>query len=424
MLFMQNLKILLIFICLTCFSLKASIKFATNGVTFRLQPAATLNLSQTMTISSGTFFKFEDSIVAGENMVFDYSYWNDPDESMLFSGVYDPSVDGITLSGDKFINGIIGELAETVTVSGVNNIIEGLLSFANPIYIQDSSTTVTFSMQTPLNQSIYLNGGTIYLGSNLEFTFGNGIGGYGIINGNGNTIALAGSVEFTSTLELNDLAEFRLGGNSTISGDLTFNGNTTLNYNGNSVTFLPTGVVKMGSNSIITVKNGAFENVHGTNVSCFAGASLVLNNIKTTFDGDFTFTSGSLLIQDNVAFVGPHIFAYQSEETSTIDSGGNLLLDRYFTFSYDPITDNRDLIKMTDNTSILSMDGATLHSTPTGMRLITGRLKVLSESLIEAEGSNETEAISLGDDNPANNLTIVSQADLDISGWVDFKGVD
>ena len=90
--------------------------------------------------------------------------------------------------------------------------------------------------------------------------------------------------------------------------------------------------------------------------------------------------------------------------TSTIAQKSMLFFDFDTTFSYDPPIANRDLLYMVDGTSAFFLNGCTLHSTATGLRLTKGFLFLDNGTTFSCEGTNISESISFGDGIPANDL--------------------
>ena len=127
-------------------------------------------------------------------------------------------------------------------------------------------------------------------------------------------------------------------------------------------------------------------------------ATLTLNN--TVFDcaQNYNFEYGTLVINNDVTVKGDNfIFAYQSDEPLTIMSESGILLDSGLTLSYDSLTGWTDGIAFTDPSSYLALNGATLHTTTTGLNSY-GSMFVQGRGALEAEMlvSPETGAIVSG----------------------------
>jgi len=136
---------------------------------------------------------------------------------------------------------------------------------------------------------------------------------------------------------------------------------------------------------------------------------------------DYTFANGAIIIRDDVLMTGDHVFAYQSSQTSTINARAQLMLDSNFTFSYAPSSASRDLIAFVDGTSQLVLNGATLHTTTTGMNLTKGQLVAHGISHLSSDADITVGDLILADD---FSLFIDAGAQLVIdSGTLNYKNM-
>ncbi len=139
---------------------------------------------------------------------------------------------------------------------------------------------------------------------------------------------------------------------------------------------------------------------------------LSLRDVSWILDGDTTFSTGALRFKNSVDFVGEATFAYQSSQTSTVLAKSELELDNGITFSYDPIViASKDLFEFEDETSVLSLNGATLHTTVTGMNLTKGKIRIKRDSYLSAEtevqnGQLIDEGISFGNQVSLNDCKL------------------
>ena len=96
-----------------------------------------------------------------------------------------------------------------------------------------------------------------------------------------------------------------------------------------------------------------------------------------------------------------------------------MIVDKDAIFSYEPVTANRDLIQLTNSSSELTLRGATLHSTTTGIRLTKGIVTVDYKSTIASDGQVESNGISFGNGTQSVNnvkIQILPAATMDIVG--------
>jgi WD40 repeat protein len=117
---------------------------------------------------------------------------------------------------------------------------------------------------------------------------------------------------------------------------------------------------------------------HGSKI-CFDSTIIALSN-------DFLFPQGQFFVHNDVTFTGTSAFIYTSPKSSWITSGGCLYFDHGTTFSLVPssFTDapytlintytSNNFIKMADKTSTLFLNGCSLKTTDTGIRLSQGTI--------------------------------------------------
>jgi hypothetical protein len=141
------------------------------------------------------------------------------------------------------------------------------------------------------------------------------------------------------------------------------------------------------------------------NLKCVGpDSTLTLSNCELMLEDDYSFTEGYVNFCQGVKIRGPEmpagtslVFAYKSPQDATIRSLGHLMLDRYITFSYDTDAASKDKLIMEDATSILHLNGCTLYSTHTGLRLTGGRLIVEDKVTVQNEAVTADEAMVFKD---------------------------
>jgi len=206
----------------------------------------------------------------------------------------------------------------------------------------------------------------------------------------------------------------------------TIQGVCSIDARDNIITIEDTGVLTIESGAQLTFENAELQGLTAQNFICADDTvSVVLRDCIIRLDNDFSFDTGSLLFDGEVVFTGTNKFIYTSSQASTINPNSTLMFDHDTTFLYDPSVANRDLISMTDETSFLYLNGCTLHSTATGIRLTNGTLFLDNQVTLSCEGSVSSEAISFGDGVLANDMTIkiLSDACVDVFGAFCYKGV-
>jgi hypothetical protein len=123
---------------------------------------------------------------------------------------------------------------------------------------------------------------------------------------------------------------------------------------------------------------------------------------------------------------GTSTFMYATNKQSLITSFGTLEIDKDFTFHYMPSSDDRDLIAMESSDAIMNLNGGTLSSTTTGIRLTKGTLMIPELGNLYNEGAiSQSEAICFGNDIPADDLTIRIEGNLQLlAGRLMYENAD
>jgi WD40 repeat protein len=190
---------------------------------------------------------------------------------------------------------------------------------------------------------------------------------------------------------------------------ITFAGNSVINGQGNVLDIGPTCTVIVDRNASLLVKDIIITGVSGNQISAVDGTSTYsFQDVQMILDGNYSFTVGRFDVVGDLEIIGNgRIFAYRTDQLSTVSTCGRMILDTGVTFSYDPRAASQTLFQLADNTAQLVLNGATLHTTGTGLRLTKGNLVVDGNSYLSAESSAVGLGIRFGDGViAANNLCI------------------
>ncbi|KKP35933.1 MAG: Adhesin [candidate division TM6 bacterium GW2011_GWF2_32_72] len=320
---MKSLRFFTLFILLVSQRLCAPINFATRSVAIKVKPSGILNFGQAATGFNGTLTKLPGSTISGQTVTFDYGIFEDPYNNMFMSGVYDPSVAGISLSGNGFLNASNGDIVETLTISGVDNLVEGQPTFNDIITLQDASTTVTFAMQSRVNQNINLNNGTIYLKEDLKFVDNKKLIGPGNIHGNYHRLEIGGDTlsTFTVSLAFTNVGDIFLNGRTQLNTTFTFNATDILNGNGNVLEFGASGQIYIAAGATLNVADIVFKNVSNNSFS-FADktAQMFFSNVDMEFVNSVTFTTGGIYVEGPSNWIiKNNIIHFENDSTLTVD---------------------------------------------------------------------------------------------------------
>jgi hypothetical protein len=209
------------------------------------------------------------------------------------------------------------------------------------------------------------------------------------------------------------------------AGDyLEFSGDTIIDGGGHEVSFEEGAYLWVDSGISVTLRNMMLRLPATDTLYCENATSrLTLQNVTVCLDDDCAFTSGRLYIDNDVIMSGNHEFGFQSDKPMTILQNSMLSFDTGMSFTYAPTAANRDLVRMTDDTSKLYLNGCTLSSTTTGLRLTKGTLILDNKNDIYADGSTLSSAVAFGNRSAAGDPTIyvMPGASIDVkTGCLDY----
>ena len=202
------------------------------------------------------------------------------------------------LGGNTRLSATFGPIDGPVSVSGVNNRIEGNAYFQQPITLLDSNTTLTLSVDNVINQPIYLNGGTIYIDSSVSLGYGGNIVGPGIIDGLGaGSLRLSGTAsQWNSDLTFRNLQMMELAGSTHLTGTWRFEGETNMVGGGALLDVLSQGVIKLPAGGVLKLSGVHFNSLTGNTLSLTPTSTLVLSDSTLTTTLTMSFTSGTILV--------------------------------------------------------------------------------------------------------------------------------
>ena len=325
--------------------------------------------------------------------------------------------------------------------------------YDRPISFYAGTSPLAYS-ETPTE--LIINNSTAIVGEAEHFKVENGgkLAVWGEITGNTSIVGLG---FLNSPINLNGSTL------NLLSGDLIFSSDTTIASNGyfhlNSYAMVLGGDLTIPNEVVITVTSSGIIDGKGhrlifegdaqllldTNVSLtlrnvvLAGikdcgsqktslgskrdwrSQLILQNAELQLARDYTFSQGQLYSYEDVVISGSNQFNYTTTNAFFVTPNSTLYLDLDTSFSYGPsINTDKDLIKMTDRTSRLYLNGCTLKSTCTGLQLTKGTLVIDHKNylynrdhhkgagnLANGAANGITEAITFGDGTAANDLSIV-----------------
>lgn len=262
------------------------------------------------------------------------------------------------------------EIVGGFTLAGVTSTLSwgSLFSMYGPITMNGGAITLTkdFVMQA---SATLVNGG-IFNCAGFNVIFPPNVSSF-VIGTSASTFN-TGTVVFQTPVSLNTT--------------INFGGVSTLDANGQVISFGPAGGISVVAGGRLLIKNAVMNGVSGTQISCANNAaSLSLQNVTIIQDGPYTFNQGIMNILSDVIITGSNVFSFQSTNSLNINSFSTLFMDEGTSLNYD--TTNASLLKFTDASSQLFLHGASLLATGTGINLIKGTLNVDSTSFFASSGT-------------------------------------
>lgn len=337
------------------------------------------------------------------------------------------------LAGNQFVLLSKRSLPIAIFIDGKNNRIFGDGGILEPITFLDNDAELYLGIGGQLSGGLTLNGGTLILESSLS---GLDACGPGIIDISSYVLQLASfPLDWTENIVWkSDKGCLTLNSDVTLSSSWTFSGECVLNGNGHLLD-LSDGSIVLEPNAHVIFKNINLNGVSGDALLCEdASCILELNNVTWIQDGDYTFSTGSLIIQETVKMKGNATFEYATDQESVISQDAALKLENGLTFSYKSTA--TDLLMFEDDSAVIELAGATLHTASQGLNLTTGRLFVKEHSHLSSTSTTTQdeygdplvvdEGITFGNgiSDDDFNCEISSGVTLEINGVLKSKNVN
>lgn len=315
------------------------------------------------------------------------------------------------------------QAATTFPAADSNNTVNAFAWMEGGFTLATVATTCTFDSVLPVSGTVNLNGGVLLLSNDFltknTFMLASG----GVIFGNNYSLILP---KYNSTWQwpngsiatkLRD-ASVIMNSPVQLNQNLRVYGASRIVGNGYQLT-LPAGVgISVIDGGSLTFEDVIINIQNSSALSCLTdNAAITLRNTTLLLSSDFTFTQGSLSFQNNVLLRGTYKFTYSSTISSTITANAMLFFDQGLTFSYSPDRPSKNLLFMQDQSSYLYLNGCTLYSTITGLRLDSGTVFVDNNVTFTSEARNLGEAMEIGS---SLNMYILSEAVLNVFGNVKY----
>ncbi|MCB9493802.1 MAG: hypothetical protein H6679_06035 [Epsilonproteobacteria bacterium] len=328
------------------------------------------------------------------------------------------------LSGNDSLVVRVGAIPLATLVMNSGNAIAGFGGIVGPVVLFDSNATVSLGTGGGILNNIQLNGSHVAVDRGALFGEGNMFVGNGTINMQDKYINIGGSdLVSTSTLYWDcDDALIILRSNLKLTAKWTFSGSCRIISLGsnNSVVLSSLGQIAVERGSSLTFKDVNLKGLSNGRLYCLNNAGeMVFDSVTWEQDASYSFTLGHFNVVDQLAIQGKGTtFNYQTDQVSTIKTRSELLLRDGVTFYYGPSSAARNLLAFEDETGLLTLKGATLASTRTGVQLTKGQMNVKGQCYLASDALYKNEGITFGDGVDGNNdfdITIFPESGLELT---------
>ena len=330
----DNLIVLVIFLGALSFSLTANIVFGSRESAINFVTGTRFNVSSTNLSIDGTFKEDVGVDVSGNPIIFNNGILESAGLEALMNGEYDPvGSDFVRLNGSGRFRAEPGTLLQGLTVSGINNSIEGQPLFTDPIVLADAATELTFAIQNRLNQNVELNDGTLRLNDDLGLADQIKFDGDGRIELNHRQLRL-GSVYTTSwsnSLYFNNAADVLLNCKLALTGTWTFGGTSCLSGSGGVLDLSGGGQIIVDNDSILDITNifitGLGNNNAGQIILRNGNSEIRTANSTYKLNQEFTINQGTFVVCGPTTFqLGQHDWNFNGNGNLTVN-GTTLWVD-------------------------------------------------------------------------------------------------
>jgi hypothetical protein len=369
----------LVLVFLSIAILDAGITFSSDDSKINLAVSGVkMNVASGMTVTKGTLQKVSGSTLTGSNIVFTGGTLMQDNTPVILYGdsTYGSSNIFALNGGDVFDGKISSTSIQGVSVSGKNNIITGFPDFhgTNGITLQDNQTTLTLAVKNSINKNIVLNDGSVYLGDNITLGDSGRINGAGSLIFNGYRASLGGrSSAWTGTVRLVRASDIALNSDLRIAGQMIFDGDATVNGNGNALDLTLGGTIRIKANSTVSFSNVKIKGLHrnglisgsstgGNIVFDAVSSSLHLDQSELELNSDYTFTTGGIYVESATHFMVKNKFIY---------------FDRYSTLTVDGTTLTYEPLAYEDQANIVVTRNPNSGRTSTLTQLNSGSVRAL-----------------------------------------------
>lgn len=424
------IKVTWVLLLLPILCVTAKITFTAPTSRLKVSAKAKIVPKTKITIKTGTLAQGKNATLEGNNYTLNNASLDQESKTNITAstGVLNPRAN--TLTSQSKTNASGGVLTQKVQVSGKNATLEGYAKgfSKNTIILEDADTLLEYSVISNQPSEIILNGGTVKLLNDLRFCGTASLVGDGIIDYNDRAMWLDDTPRTFGGTLLHQNADIELDGTITITGAWLFSGIGTLAGHGHELKLAEGGVIIVQPHGVLTLHNVQITGLKANNISCCGStATVIFSDSNLCLERDFSFTTGAMGCEHDVVVRGTSILSYQSESTLTVSPCSQLHMQELH-FVYAPRVDDRDLFVMDDQSAEFFIDGITLETTTTGMRLTKGTLLIDHKNLlINAGATSPSEGFGFGDGIASDDLSFIVKPAGSIelvSGMIDYQNVN
>ena len=400
------LKIIKIFMVIlfgvgNIFASNLNLKSTSSAI--KIDAGANLNIENATSTSKGKIIRETNGTIEGSSITFEEGKLEEEGGKVNISGTLTPGIENkIFLNGNQKFEGKLGQILQAIKIRGKGNLLSGNLILSDDVDLLDENSSLSVDLYSKLTSNLKLNGGSLVLLHDLDFTDFKRVVGPGKISLNGNRLSFgAKELNWSEDVSFQNAAEVQICANTNLNSIWSFAGSNNILEGNRSIFCLGgSGKIIVERGSSLLIKNMILRDIWEHGIFCMDdSATITFQNVKFYQSQDYTFSIGHFEVVDKFDIYGGYKFTYKSFRQSKILSHSNLYLDKNVTFSYDPPIANKELILFQDASSSLYLGGATLHSTLTGMHFKKGTMLIDRFSHLSCEKTENTDiGIIFGND--------------------------
>jgi hypothetical protein len=330
-----------------------------------------------------------------------------------------------TLNGNKEISLTKGILPANTRVEGSGNIIRGTGDISGKITLVDQNATLTLALNGSLYQSTPLNNGTLVISRDVTMAYNSVVTGSGTLDLQKSTLMFGlQESSWTGTVTIKSTeSSLALRNKMLLSGKMTVSGNLTIDGNSNILEFMPTGSFIVQPSSSVRFKNMLLKNLALTNLYATDTSSVIIfENSAGILSNDYSFTTGAMIIEDEVIFSGEYTFTLVPPVPTKIKSYAKIIFQndiRLATGRYGSVLGSEPLYFENDTAGFMIKEGY-LQVLPTGMTLTRCNWFINDNVNIDVLSTGTTDGLQLGDGTSIHDVFITFMP----GSRVDFRSGD